>query len=622
MHRHILKTLLFFLFFSARTAFASPGDSATAKVPTILHYTNTESDIMGTLHFFSLDTTLNGIEVFNPAIEYFYNDLGNIGSASDPKIFFIPQNLLTAFGNHTFDLYQWKPSGVRYYKTNKRYSSIDYHLSGGKEQQITFTLDQNILSNLNAGFDFNRQGSLGFLNNGKTSTTNFDFFTWYHSPNGRYQAFASVIWNSIKNEVNGGLKSDSLYNANSYSNNDLAGLQISLVDAEQHVRSHEFSLKHYYDLVTRKDSSGTNFPFLRLTHFSDYERSSYNYNDNNSDSAFYEHNYFSSSLKDSFRYDQWVNKISLQAFCNFKNFKPVSRAAVEVSGGYQWFNLYQLYDTTLSNYFAEAHLKTAGIRNRSALDVSGRYILNGANEKDYLFRLTFRFPLPWGAAMHIGLQDASQRPELSRNFYLSDHFIWENRFDKITSQQYFIGIDFDQYHFTISGTSMVVGRYIYFDTLAEPVQSLDSIRLNQLFISKDFTLGKFHLNNFVWIQETNSDEVRVPEFLSYHSLFYENKLFKKKLGMQIGFDVHYTSGYFSNAYSPAASVFYTQNSVKTNDYPLMDFFVNLKIKTARIFIKFQNAGDNIIRANYFNTPAYPMPGLVFQFGLNWRFFDE
>ncbi|MEO8088001.1 MAG: putative porin, partial [Bacteroidota bacterium] len=160
-----------------------------------------------------------------------------------------------------------------------------------------------------------------------------------------------------------------------------------------------------------------------------------------------------------------------------------------------------------------------------------------------------------------------------------------------------------------------------YNEVAEPVQTLDTIRVSQLFIQKDFKFRKFRLHNTMWIQETNSNEVRIPGLVSHHSLFYENIFFGGRLPTQIGFDVHYTSSWYSNAYMPATSVFYTQNEKKTEAYPLIDFFVNFKIKTARIFIKFQNAADNLVGNNYITTPNYPLPGLVFQFGLNWRFFD-
>jgi outer membrane cobalamin receptor len=116
--------------------------------------------------------------------------------------------------------------------------------------------------------------------------------------------------------------------------------------------------------------------------------------------------------------------------------------------------------------------------------------------------------------------------------------------------------------------------------------------------------------------------VRIPDYNLHHTLFYEDIFFKGKLASQIGFDVHYSSAYFSNAYTPATSVFYQQNSKETNGYALVDFFFNFKIKSARLTFKIQNIGDNIIASNYQNTPYYPMAGTVIQFGVTWRFFDE
>ncbi len=615
------KSIFLLLLFSTRAALGTSDDSTKVNIPAIIRYTSGQSDIGGNLKFLPLDSTLDDIQIFNPSIRYFYNDLGNIGSASEALLFSISPRTLTAFGNSTFELYKWTPSNVRFYKTNKRFSNLDYHLSGGKEQQITLTLAQNILPNWNAGIDFSRRASLGFLSNGKTFTTNFDFFTWYHLPNDRYHVFASATWNSLVNEVNGGLANDSLYDSNNFSNTDLKGLKVALSDATQHVRNHIFSLTHYYDLLTKKDSSGKAMPFLRFAHRSEYERSSYEYNDNNSDTAFYTHNYFNSDIDDSLHFDQWVNRISLQAFRTFENFKPVHRASAEITGGSQWFNYEQLYDTTLTNYFAEARFRTEGERRLTGIDITGRYILSGANEKDYLFRLNFRFPLIWGAAMNIGLQTSAESPSLFQHFYESDHAIWHNDFDKTTSKQFFFGVNFEKYLFSINGTSTVVGRYIYFGTLAEPVQSHDSVRVNVLSVQKDFRFWKFGFNNSFWIQKTDNEVISLPGIVSHHTLFIEDRFFKKKLATQIGFDVHYSSSYYANAYSPAASVFYTQDSVKTNDYPLIDFYVNFSIKRARMFIKLQNIGDNLVANNYVNTPHYPMPGLLIQFGINWRFYD-
>jgi len=60
---------------------------------------------------------------------------------------------------------------------------------------------------------------------------------------------------------------------------------------------------------------------------------------------------------------------------------------------------------------------------------------------------------------------------------------------------------------------------------------------------------------------------------------------------------------------------------KTGDYPMIDFFIHMKIKTARIFLKVENLSDGIFANRYFLTPHYPQAGRLLQFGLSWRFFD-
>jgi len=621
MNIFLRKLTGIFLLFISAGASAFP-DSTGIKVPVVIRYTYAEAEIDGSLKSYSLDTALDDVHLFNPAIRYFYNDLGNIGSAADPKIFSLSNNILTRTGNTTFELYKWTPEKTRFYRTNKRYSELKYHMSGGKEQQITLHLAQNIFTNWNLGFDFNRQGSLGFLNNGHTHVTNFDLFTWFRLPNNRYEVFASATWNSIRDQVNGGLSDDSLYENSQFSNNDLSGLGIGLLNADADYRNHVFALKHFYDLVQRKDTAEKASPLLRLEHTSEYERSSWDYADNESDSTFYPENNFGPEVKDSLHFDQWINKVSMESYLFFPGFKPIHRASVKVTGGHQWFDFEQIEDTTLQNYFAEANLRTSGIKNRTTLDITGRYVVEGMNEEDYFFRLNFRFPLILGATMHIGLQNAAQSPALFQNMYESDHYTWKNNFDKTTSQQFFIGVDMVKYKFSISGTSTFMGRYIYFDSIAEPAQSLDSIQVSQLFIRKDFSFWKIRFNNSIWIQQTDNDVVRVPDYNLHHTIFYEDRFFKGKLASQIGFDVHYSSEYFSNGYTPATSVFYQQNSKQTNGYALVDFFINFKIKSARLTFKIQNIGDNLIAYNYENTPYYPMPGTVVQFGVTWRFFDD
>jgi outer membrane cobalamin receptor len=73
---------------------------------------------------------------------------------------------------------------------------------------------------------------------------------------------------------------------------------------------------------------------------------------------------------------------------------------------------------------------------------------------------------------------------------------------------------------------------------------------------------------------------------------------------------------------PATGQFYLQSSEKTGNYPLLDLFVNFRIKTVRIFVRGENMLDALTPAtSYFLVPNYPMPGRTLKFGIIWQFFD-
>ena len=92
--------------------------------------------------------------------------------------------------------------------------------------------------------------------------------------------------------------------------------------------------------------------------------------------------------------------------------------------------------------------------------------------------------------------------------------------------------------------------------------------------------------------------------------------------IQTGFDFHFNSFYYADAFMPATGMFYWQNETKTGGFGLVDFFFNFRIKSARMFLKFENIGDNFLAKGYYLTPHYPMPGMTVQFGVVWRFFDQ
>lgn len=639
MKFRIFFALSFILLIALNDAYSSTADSAKQeiKIPTLIKYIYGDAFSIPQLSYHSLDTSLDYLQRVNPALIRHYNYLANSGSAVSSQIFSQQKELFTDAGIHPYDLYLFEESKIRYFKTNKAFTEINYHLAGGKEQQLNVALSENISKNWNAGIDFNRLGSNGFLKNGTTFHSNVDLYTWFHTENNRYNLLAFAYWNVIENKVNGGLHSDSIYDNSSVSNFALQGLLVNLDDAAHHFRNHKFSLKQFYDLgfntEEKINDSTTKFhfkPSARIEHSISLEARSFTYLDNVSGS-YYRNSFFSSASLDSLHYYDLRNRISFTSLENKKKSSDSIRTINYcVALEHQWMRYEQIsssdlqfVDTIIQNASVIACLKSREEKNKLFWKASGEYVFAGANNKDYKGDISVSTPLNNFGSVNLAGLIMLKSPDFVYQRYYSNHFIWENDFAKSSVKNFSAEYSYPKFKLSIGAEITSTSNFIYLDSTASPVQSQNEIQVLKYFLNKDFRFGKFHFNNSFIIQKVNHEnELHLPQLISTQSLFYESFLFKSALLLRVGFDFHYHSSYYADAFMPATGLFYLQNEKKTGGFGLTDFFINFRIKTARMFLKFENIGDNFLAKGYYLTPHYPMQGMTVQFGICWRFFDQ
>jgi hypothetical protein len=68
-------------------------------------------------------------------------------------------------------------------------------------------------------------------------------------------------------------------------------------------------------------------------------------------------------------------------------------------------------------------------------------------------------------------------------------------------------------------------------------------------------------------------------------------------------------------------MFYRQNDVEIGNYPKVDAFLKMKLKRARLFIKFEHANFGLTGSDYYVGIYQPMAPRVFRFGVSWSFYD-
>ena len=92
--------------------------------------------------------------------------------------------------------------------------------------------------------------------------------------------------------------------------------------------------------------------------------------------------------------------------------------------------------------------------------------------------------------------------------------------------------------------------------------------------------------------------------------------------VQVGATVKYFSEYYMDAYSPVLGEFYTQTDELIGDFPMLDVFINAKVRRTRLYLKAEHlntAWEN--NNNYYAAPNNPYRDFVIRFGLVWNFFN-
>jgi len=176
----------------------------------------------------------------------------------------------------------------------------------------------------------------------------------------------------------------------------------------------------------------------------------------------------------------------------------------------------------------------------------------------------------------------------------------------------------------------VLNDYLYFSNddalgkqLVSPKQFDKAINYLSLKVSREFKYMNFALDNTVLYQEVGQDNaiLNVPKIVTRNTLYYSNYFFKKALFLQTGITFNYFSKYYANDYNPVIAEAFVQNQTKIGAFPMLDFFINARIRQTRIFLKAEHFNSGFTGNTFYNAPNYPYRDFMIRFGLVWNFFQ-
>lgn len=628
MHR-IVYVFLFCLSVKSVGVFAQTNKATTREFG--------ERDVDLNSGYRNIDTNILRSEIFDAANNLLlFQNLGNFGTPSRSVYFSATRESGFGYAFHPFATYYKFPAQTSYLNTKRPFTDITY--GQGKIELIFLKLKhaQNINPRWNVGLDFQRVVSQGFQPRMATSMYNINAFTAYTSKSLRYVLLADVNWNRGVNLENGGIVSDSAYEA---LEGNTKSVDVRLDDAQTRFRNRSAYLKQYYRwgksnyTYTEKDTFYSFETRAQLSYTIHGEEDFFIFeNKGNADDYLLPNQYYDTTQAtyDSAYFGRINNRVQYQYFTHYslapkRMFDYDSlRQVIELGATHQ---LIAVAQQPFSNHFYNILLQTGYFlmdnHNQSpVIKANADVTVSGYNAGDYKL---YGLLQTRSKRIQIGMDFTVQlfRPDYVFQEFKSNAFIWENNFSKINTQSIsgFIATRKLRNNVKLNLTQTRVYGWTYIsETDFRPRQLNEAISIFQARIDKTIQIGKFHLEHQLIYQSSDNKAIPLPEFFAFLRYSYRARFFGISK-FQLGIDVFYNTSYLGMGYHPSQRMFYVQGNTKIGNYPIVDPFLVCEIKKASFFVKYEHVNQDRIRTGMYSTPHYPVSQANLRFGLRWRFYD-
>lgn len=522
---------------------------------------------------------------------------------------------------------------INYFSVATPLTELYFKTVMGQGQSIDALVALNISERLNVSIAYKGLRSLGKYINQLSSAGNFRFTTSYHSSNNRYFLNFHFTGQDILNGENGGITNLDDFEGNDVTFQNRARLEVYLTDARSFMKGNRVFLDHNFKFNRSENKSA-----ILLSHQFTYENKFYEYNQRtlfsrvgNEEILRFGEAFVTSGINDQARYNKLYNKVGaiynnsllgkFQFFVedfryNFYYDKilvldsgvvpnAISGEVNTIGGQYEYrknkWNGTFLYSNSVTN------------QSLSNVDAKLKYQLDEKNSFVFQYQMLNKIP------DHIY--------NLSQSSYIN--YNWSNNFnnEKINILEATAKTQWVDATLQLSSYD----DYLYFSQdaspdrtqLISPKQYAETINYVSLKVSREFKWGKFALDNTFLYQQVdqNDDILNVPQLLTRNTLYFSDYVFKKAMFLQTGIIFNYFSKYYVNDYNPLITEAFVQNEVKIGDFPMLDFFINARIRQTRIFLKAEHFNSGFTGNRYYNAPNYPYRDFMIRFGLVWNFFQ-
>ncbi len=586
-----------------------------------------------------IDTAIHQLHRYN----YIYNDgienlhIGNTGSAAYSVIYTPSKYTGFDLGFKQHQLYAYFKDSIKYYQVLRPYTELGLYFGMNKETVVNVKFANSHKKTIFYGFDFSRISSPGSYSHQYNQTNGFVLYGKYNSKNNFFELGTDIVFNQYAANENGGTKSNYLQQDTTFFKTVLSPINTSNATTTNSTLDWYINtaLKLGKKINTRENDSVYQkkvVPLFKLGYEFSYGNSHNLYRDKSMDSVYYALFY----NKDSIRFEQKYNKISNAFVFQFTPHKITSDSTfteaplmvnAQLGLDYYFSNMSNFYLRS-PNAYVKGNIRSN--ENRSKFfnyNVSAQYFFAGYNQHDLIIsgNLKFNFKKIGKANVAVDYQ-LREADYIYNNLILNNVVYWQQKLPKSNSISFGGDYTFSHKIFSVkaAATNYILKNIFYFDNDWTPQVATKPTNVFIFQFANRLGIKGFHFDNDIWFQKVSgSDVIRLPTIATKTSIYYERHLFKNFLWFAVGADLRYYSKTQLYGYAPLLGQFYLQNNTSSNFYPVLDVFLNLKIKTVRISLQGNNLSQLMTKnqVSYYGAAYYPMRNASFMFGVKWRFFE-
>lgn len=592
--------------------------------PTTSRYFYEEDVFYNHDQFYFIDTLIHNFHRFTyvQQNDYMHQDLGNIGTASRPLHYRVPTYIGVNPGFEVYDLY-WEGNKIRYFDTKSPYSNLRLNLGARGRSMTNVTFSRNINPRWNFGFDYrglfiDKQVQRSGKGDRNVRSNYYDMFTTYHSKDSTYRVFFNFARNNQQVDEYGGVFHEDEYDYADFFETNIRPILTEASTRELRINIHLF---HQYKVGTG----------LQVYHILDRYRQGNDFRDlPNSEPADY-FDYTDPEIENDTTSDR-------SKFIALRNEVGVKGNLLKLFyNGYYAIRSYKMD----YRYIQEDTLRvdTKGVENyiggRMALQLDSLMQLRAWVEvmDNGNFRIEGTLKSKW---LEASVKQNKYQPGFLQQAYRGSHDFWNNNFSPtdVTQLNGYIHFRSKVLNLSPGVTFTRLNNYVFFDQDTSRLQQVFPRQSSgsQVIFSPELRMSLTFLKHvtlrgqaiFTSLLDNADNAMSIPELFVNGQLAYENIHFGGSLELHTGIEVHWQSGYDPLNYDPVIQQFYIQDpriAFYSPAFPIVDVFVNAKIKRGRIFLKYNNLVQAFTKEGYFPTPFYPGQANVIDFGFDWSFYD-